>query len=116
MKFLITFNHVDGVWDGLSPAEQQQHGVVLKEFVEALEKEKNAKLVFFHPAQKAKTVRQYPDGRVEVLDGPYQQSNEQPGGYYIIETDTLDEALEWARRGRFMTGSNEVRQLADFSF
>ena len=36
---------------------------------------------------------------------------EQVGGYYIIEADTLDEAVEWARRGRWLVGSNEVRQI-----
>ena len=41
-------------------------------------------------------------------------SQEQPGGYYIIEAETVDEAVEWAKKGRFIPGSNEVRQILDF--
>lgn len=81
-----------------------------------LEREKQARLVFLAPPQKAATVRMLDDGRVEVTNGPYRESNEQPGGYYIIEAESMEEAVEWARKGRFMTGSNEVRQILDLGF
>ena len=37
-------------------------------------------------------------GKTEVLDGPYADSKEQLGGYYMIEVPDLDQALGWAAR------------------
>lgn len=120
MKFMITFNHIDGAWDRLTPEQQAEHGRALREFMRVLEKEKGSHLVFLHPWQSARTVRLHADGRLEVSDGPRtavggaDPGSEHPGGYYIIEADTVDEAVEWAKKGRFMVGSNEIRQIADF--
>jgi hypothetical protein len=35
------------------------------------------------------------------------------GGIYVIEAGSLAEALEWAERGRFIAGSNEVRPFLE---
>lgn len=113
MKFMITFNHVDGEWDKLNPQEQQRHGTRLMDFISALESEKNSKLVFFKPVLEAKTIRMLADGSLSVNDGPYREISEQPGGYYVIEAESMDEAVQWAKRGRFMLGSNEVRQIVE---
>jgi len=44
------------------------------------------------------TIVRMRDGRRDVQDGPFIETKEQLGGYYMIETATLDEALEWAAR------------------
>jgi hypothetical protein len=62
---------------------------------------------------EARTARRDPSGRIAVLDGPFAETKEVVGGFYVIEADSLDEALEWAKRSRFITGSNEVRALID---
>ena len=49
------------------------------------------------PSATATTVR-VADGKTQVLDGPYAESKEQLGGYYLIEAPDLDAALEWAAR------------------
>jgi hypothetical protein len=49
------------------------------------------------PTSTATTVR-VSNGRTEVLDGPYADTKEQLGGYYLIEAKDLDEALSWAAR------------------
>jgi hypothetical protein len=38
------------------------------------------------------------NGKTEVLDGPYAESKEQLGGYYLIDVADLDAALSWAAR------------------
>jgi hypothetical protein len=111
VKFMITFNHIDGVWDGLSAEQQEQHGKWLSAFVAELKAEKDASLVFLGFPEQRKTVRMAEAGTVDVHDGPYLEANEQIGGYYIIDADSMDEAVEWAKKGRFMTGSNEVRPI-----
>ncbi len=115
MRFLITFNHIDGEWDRLAAEQQERHGTLLREFMAGLEAEKGAQLVFFQPVEQAKTVRMHPDGSIEVTDGPYREGAEQPGGYYIIEAESMDVAVEWARKGRFLLGSNEVREIVEFA-
>src|ERR1700675_1945008 len=49
------------------------------------------------PASTATTVRA-PGGKSSVLDGPYAETKEQLGGYYLIEAADLDAALSWAAR------------------
>jgi hypothetical protein len=49
------------------------------------------------PTSAATTVRAT-DGKTQVLDGPYAETKEQLGGYYLIETPDLDAALSWAER------------------
>jgi hypothetical protein len=49
------------------------------------------------PSANATTVRTK-DGKTEVLDGPYAETKEQLGGYYLIEAPDLDAALAWAEK------------------
>ena len=111
MQFMITFNHLDGVWERLSADEQEGHAKWLERFVAELAAEKNSKLVFIAPPDRRKAVRKHADGKIEVTDGPAIAGPEQMGGYYIIDADSIDEAVEWAKKGRWLVGSNEVRQM-----
>ena len=64
-----------------------------------------------HPPSTATTVR-VRNGRRELQDGPYADTKEQLGGYFVIEAATLDVALAWAERCPCATtGSVEVRPL-----
>jgi hypothetical protein len=49
------------------------------------------------PVTTATTVR-VRDGKTQVLDGPFAESREQLGGYYLIDVPDLDTALSWAER------------------
>lgn len=52
------------------------------------------------------------DGQRQVQDGPYADTREHLGGYFIIEVETLDQALEWAARApNASAGHTEVRPL-----
>lgn len=52
------------------------------------------------------------DGTRDLHDGPYAETKEQLGGFYIIEVPDLDTALEWAARNpAASTGAVEVRPL-----
>jgi hypothetical protein len=64
------------------------------------------------PAGKAKSVRAQPDGKVLVTDGPYTETKEHMGGFWILEAANMDEALAWARKGAVACrASGEVREL-----
>ena len=52
------------------------------------------------------------DGKRQIHDGPYADTKEHLGGYFIIEVPGLDEALEWAARSpNAASGSTEVRPV-----
>ena len=63
------------------------------------------------PTSTATTVR-IRDGKTLVTDGPFAETKEQLGGYYIIDVGTLDEAIEWAAKiPSARMGSIEVRPI-----
>jgi hypothetical protein len=67
------------------------------------------------PIESATTVR-VQDGRTLTTDGPFAETKEVLGGYYIIEAGNLDEAIEFASRvpaARIPGGSIEVRPLME---
>jgi hypothetical protein len=64
------------------------------------------------PAGNAKSLRAQPDGKVLVTDGPYTETKEHMGGFWILEAANLDEALAWARKGAVACrASGEVREI-----
>ena len=66
------------------------------------------------PGFTATTVR-LRDGSREVHDGPYSDSKEELGGYYVIDVPDLDAALQWAARNpAAVHGAVEVRPIMSF--
>ena len=67
------------------------------------------------PAANAKTVRKQSDGTVLVTDGPYLETKEHIGGFWILEAVDMDEVLAWARKGSISCDAvGEVRELLFF--
>lgn len=63
------------------------------------------------PTASATTVR-VRDKKAVVLAGPYAETQEQLGGYYIIDVPDLDQAIDWAARcPAARTGAIEVRPV-----
>jgi hypothetical protein len=50
------------------------------------------------PAGSAISLRAKPDGEVLVTDGPYLKTSEHMGGFWVLEADSVDEALAWGRK------------------
>lgn len=63
----------------------------------------------------AKTVRNAPDGSVLVTDGPYAEAVEQLSGFYVIETDDLDDLLQLCALIAVDGKPVEVRETVDNS-
>jgi hypothetical protein len=47
---------------------------------------------------KAKSVRRQPGGKLLVTDGPYIETKEHIGGFWVLEAADMDEALAWGRK------------------
>src|SRR5215475_13391803 len=64
------------------------------------------------PPSSAKTVRKQSDGTVLVTDGPYIETKEHMGGFWILEAANMDEALAWAKKAAIVCDvPGEVREL-----
>jgi hypothetical protein len=50
------------------------------------------------PASRAKSLRAQPNGKVLITDGPYIETKEHMGGFWVLEVADLDEALAWGRK------------------
>jgi hypothetical protein len=60
----------------------------------------------------AKSLRAQTDGGVLITDGPYLETKEHIGGFWILECADMDEAVAWARKGVAATrGQVEVREI-----
>jgi hypothetical protein len=71
--------------------------------IDALNEEMEAKGIRLfagglRPASDAKSLRVQPDGKVLVTDGPYLETKEHVGGFWILQAADMDEALAWARK------------------
>jgi len=98
MHYLLMIYSKEGAWEKLTPAEQQQGMAAYSAFTEALRT--SGALVGSNrlkPASTATTVR-INNGKAQVLDGPYADTKEQLGGYYLLDVADLDAALAWAAR------------------
>jgi hypothetical protein len=68
-----------------------------------------------HPSSTATTVR-VREGKTLTSDGPYAETEEQLGGYYLLDCENLDRAIEWAARiPGASDGAVEVRPVMVFS-
>ena len=66
------------------------------------------------PTSTARTVR-VTGGATVATDGPFAETKEQLGGYYLIDCETFDEAVEWAAKiPHAAMGSIEVRPVQEF--
>ena len=64
-----------------------------------------------HPTSKGFKVAYDGPSKRTVTDGPFAEAKEVLAGYWIIETKTREEAIEWAKRVPFQEGELEVRQI-----
>lgn len=96
MKYMILIYGDEAQWAALSPDELAKGMEAYFAYSDALEKA--GKAVSGHelsPVSTAKTIK-VRNGAPHVADGPYADTKEQLGGYYLIEAEDEAEALKWA--------------------
>jgi hypothetical protein len=67
------------------------------------------------PSATATTVKLEQTGAPVVTDGPFAETKEQLGGFYLIDCNDLDEALDWAKKIPMPGGAVEVRPVMDYA-
>jgi hypothetical protein len=112
MQYLIQiFTGDTAAWEELSEAEQE---AVSGEYYALSDVPGVTAGAQLQPATTATTVR-VEDGRSLITDGPFSETKEALGGYYLFEADDLDAAIELAARvpAARMGGAVEVRPLVE---
>ncbi len=95
-QYLVAI-HLPDDFDPSSVDKAMEHDIdVLNEEMEA----KGVRLFAggLRPAREAKSLRAQPNRKVLVTDGPYLETKEHVGGFWILEAADMDEALAWARK------------------
>jgi hypothetical protein len=112
MEYLLLIYDNEANWAGMSEAEQGKMMGEYRAFTEDLAKSGNYKAgEALQPISTATTVRSRA-GKVLTTDGPFAETKEQLGGFYLIEAKDLDEALALAARiPSARMGSIEVRPI-----
>ena len=65
-----------------------------------------------HPSSKGMRVR-FSGGEPTVIDGPFAETKELLAGYWLIETKSRDEAVEWVKRAPMVGTELEIRQVLE---
>ena len=95
-QYLVAIHRPEG-YDPSSEGEAMHHDIdVLNEEMSAA-----GAIVFLGglaPPSSTKSLRVQSDGRALITDGPYLESKEHIGGFWVLEAATPDEALEWGRK------------------
>ena len=112
MQYLLVLYSDETQWPKMSAAEQQQAVKEYTAYTEALHKAGVVRgMGRLQPTRTASTVH-VAGGETQVLDGPYVDSKEQLGGFYLIDVPDRDAALAWgARCPAAAHGHVEVRPL-----
>ena len=112
MQFILMLYSDESGWGKLTKGEQKQWMGAYSAYTEALVKAGAFKAAnHLQSATLATTVRVV-NGKPQVLDGPFVDSKEQVGGYFIIDVPDLDAAISWATRHPAAShGVVEVRAL-----
>jgi hypothetical protein len=110
MQYLIQiYNNGSSVWEALS---EDQQAAVSEEYMQLNEDGGVRGGAQLKPPETATTVR-VEDGRTLTTDGPFADTKEVLGGYWVLEADDLDAAVDFAARipAARMGGAVEVRPL-----
>lgn len=114
MKYLLLIYADERAFEAMSDDERHDVYAAYDELMKDLaEKGQSVAGDELAPTSTATTV-QVRDGERLVTDGPYAETKEQLGGYFLIDVDDLDAAIDIAARiPSVHSGSIEVRPLAD---
>jgi hypothetical protein len=114
MQYLLLIYDKESEFGKLSEADQNAMLKEYQEFSKSIHQSGHYRAGGqLHPVSKATTVR-LRDGKKMITDGPFAETKEQLGGYYLVEAKDLDDAVALAARipsARF--GSIEVRPLVE---
>jgi hypothetical protein len=115
VQYLLLIYEAEGAWKTMTEAEQSQMFTEYMTFTQSIKDSGNFIAgEALQPIATATTVR-IRDGKTLTTDGPFAETREQLGGFYLVNAKDLDEARAIAARiPAVRTGSIEVRPVQQF--
>jgi hypothetical protein len=117
MKYLLSLYADESGWDQVTPEEMRAGMEPWNEFEQRIF-DAGVKVAGegLQPSSTATVVKIGEGEERMVTDGPFAETKEQLGGFYLLECENLDEALEWAKKVPLRPGGSiEVRPVMDYS-
>ena len=116
ITYLLTLYENEKIYEGKTEADMAKLMGEYDAFTESIKKSGNyIGGEALQPVATASTVR-VRDGKRLTTDGPFAETKEQLGGFYLVKAKNIDEAIAIASRvPAAMTGSVEIRPCMDFS-
>lgn len=112
MQYLLLIYQSEAEWDAMSEAARQN---IYKDYMELVQDLRSqGKYIGGHQLQPiaTATTARVRNGKKLITDGPFAETREQLGGYFLVEARDLDDALSIATRiPGARSGSIEVRPL-----
>jgi hypothetical protein len=111
MQYMLLVYDTADAWPELT---EEEMGAVYNEYAAVSQNKATKHSAQLKGTEEAKTVR-IKDGQTLVTDGPFAETKEQLGGYYLVEASSIDEAAKLAEQipsARF-GGSVEVRPIVE---
>ena len=114
MKYLLQIYNQDGALEAFERLPPPEQDAILREFLAISQSPGVVGGERLQPVETATTVR-VKDGQTLLSDGPFIDAKEHLGGFYLVEADELDDALEIAARIPVarMGGAVEVRPIME---
>lgn len=114
MKYMLMLYEPEGAYEG--EAGQKTLADIIAQHMKLAEELVAAGVEFsgeeLQPTSAAKTVRTDAAGGKTVHDGPFAETREQLGGYYLIDVADLEAATAWARKVPIIPGGKvEIRPV-----
>ena len=115
MRYMLLIYGDESGWGNLSEADQQTEMAKWYAYTEEMQKAGvSTQGDALQPTATATSVRSK-NGEPIVTDGPFAETKEQLGGYYLLDVADLDEAIKWAGKcPAAPTGTVELRPIQEF--
>jgi hypothetical protein len=109
MRFMVIVKASEESEAGVMPSEKElaEMGAFNEELVKAGVMLAGEGL---HPSSKGARIK-FSGSERSVVDGPFAETKELVAGYWLIQTKSADEAVEWLKRAPFQDGEVEIRQV-----
>lgn len=115
MRYVALIYGSEAAAAAMSKAEQEAEFVAYNTFMQAEAEHLGSGGEALHPTSSATTVR-VREGKALTTDGPFAETKEQLGGFYVLKCKDLDEAIEVAAKiPGALTGSIEIRPIMEFN-
>jgi hypothetical protein len=116
MRYMLLIYTAESHYEGMSEAEMQADMGKWFEYDSAIRSSGASPIGdALQPTATATSVRADGNGGTLVTDGPFAETREQLGGFYLLDVPDLDAALEWARKCPAAEyGTVELRPVQEF--